>query len=176
VSDTDRIEGYTNALFDVARAEGSLDEVEDELFRFGRTFEGSDELRSALTDQHLPASRRQSIVEDLLGGRASSTTVALLSFVVASGRARDLPAIIDRLVTRAAAERNKVVAEVRSAIPLDDAQRERLAVALGNATGKQVQVKVVVDPTVLGGILAQVGDTVIDGTVRHRLDQLKSLL
>jgi len=176
MSDHDRIEGYVTALFEVARAEGNLDEVEDELFRFARTLEGSDELRNALTDQMLPADKRQSIVEDLLGNRASPTTVSLVSFVVGSGRARDLPAIIDRLVSRAAAERQKVVAEVRSAIPLTPEQQERLAVALANATGKQVHVKVVVDPTVLGGILAQVGDTVIDGTVRHRLDQLKSLL
>jgi len=62
---------------------------------------------------------------------------------------------------------------VRSAIPLTDDQRERLAKALGNATGKQVEVKVVVDPSVLGGIVAQVGDTVIDGSVRSRIDQLK---
>jgi F-type H+-transporting ATPase subunit delta len=176
MSGVDRIDGYTTALFEVARAEGTLDEVEDELFRFARTLEGSDELRGVLTDQALPASRRQGVVEDLLGGKASPTTVSLVAFVVGSGRARDLPAIIDRLVTRAAAERNRVVAEVRSAVPLSATQVERLTTALGNATGKQVQVKVVVDPTVLGGILAQVGDTVIDGTIRHRLDQLKSLL
>ena len=176
MSDVDRIDGYTTALFEVARAEGSLEEVEDELFRFARTLESSDELRNALTDASLPAARRQGVVEDLLGGKASPTTVALVSFVVGSGRARDLPAIIDRLVARAAAERNRVVAEVRSAVPLTGEQIERLTTALGNATGKQVQVKVVVDPSVLGGILAQVGDTVIDGTIRHRLDQLKSLL
>jgi F-type H+-transporting ATPase subunit delta len=176
MTDVDRIDGYTNALFEVARAEGTLDEVEDELFRFARTMDSSDDLRNVLTDAALPTSRRQGVVEDLLGAKASPTTVALVSFVVASGRARDLPAIIDRLVSRAAAERNRVVAEVRSAIPLSGEQIDRLTTALGNATGKQVQVKVVVDPTVLGGIVAQVGDTVIDGTVRHRLDQLKSLL
>ncbi len=65
---------------------------------------------------------------------------------------------------------------MRSAVPLNDDQRKRLAEALGNATGKQVEVKVVVDPSVLGGIVAQVGDTVIDGSVRSRLDQLKQAL
>ena len=68
------------------------------------------------------------------------------------------------------------VAEVRSAVPLTDDQQERLAAALANATGKQVELKVVVDPSVLGGLVATVGDTVIDGTVRSRLDQVKSLL
>jgi F-type H+-transporting ATPase subunit delta len=75
-----------------------------------------------------------------------------------------------------AAEANKEVAEVRSAVPLTDDQRDRLTKALEDATGKQVEVKVVVDPSVLGGIVAQVGDTVIDGSVRRRLDQLKNAL
>ena len=79
-------------------------------------------------------------------------------------------------MARAAAEKDKAVAEVRSAVPLTDDQKTRLAAALANATGKQVEVKVVVDPSVLGGLVATVGDTVIDGTVRSRLDQLKALL
>jgi F-type H+-transporting ATPase subunit delta len=172
----DRTLAYAEALFAVARAEGTLGEVEDELFRFSQTLQGSDELRDALTDATLPASRRQQIVEDLLGGKASPTTVALVSMVVGTGRARQLPDIIRQLVDMSAAEANKEVAEVRSAIPLTDEQRKRLAEALGEATGKQVEVKVVVDPSVLGGVVAQVGDTVIDGSVRNRLDQLKNAL
>ena len=170
----DRTLAYAEALFGVARAEGTLGEVEDELFRFSQILQGSDELRDALTDPGIPASRRQQIIEDLLGGRASSTTVALVSLVVGTGRARELPTIIRQLVDMSAAEANKEVAEVRSAIDLNDDQRKRLAQALGQATGKQVEVKVVVDPSVLGGIVAQVGDTVIDGSVRGRLDQLKN--
>jgi len=169
----DRTLAYAEALFGVARAEGTLGEVEDELFRFSQTLQGSDELRDALTDPGIPVARRQQIVEDLLGGRASATTTALVSMVVGTGRARELPAIIRQLVEMSAAEANKAVAEVRSAIPLSDDQVERLAKALGEATGRSVTVKVVVDPDVLGGIVAQVGDTVIDGSVRSRLDRLR---
>jgi F-type H+-transporting ATPase subunit delta len=172
----DRTLAYAEALFNVARAEGTLAEVEDELFRFSQTLQGNDELRNALTDASMPAARRQQIVEDLLGGRASPTTVALVSLVVGTGRARELPRIIKRLVEMSAAEANKEVAEVRSAVPLTNDQRDRLAKALEDATGKQVEVKVVVDPSVLGGIVAQVGDTVIDGSVRRRLGQLKNAL
>lgn len=171
-----RIEGYARALFEIARAEGSLDEVEDELFRFARSYEGSDALRNALTDDMVPASKRQAIVEDLLGGKATATTTQLVSMVVGSGRGRDLPAIIDQLVQRASSAKNLEVAEVRSAVALSEDQQTRLAAALANATGKQVNVKVVVDPSVLGGIIATVGDTVIDGSVRTRLDQLKTRL
>ena len=172
----DRIDAYAEALFSVARAEGSLGEVEDELFRFSQVLQGSDGLRNALTDEHLPAARRQQIVEDLLDGKASRVTTALVSLVVGTGRARDLPAIIRQLVERSAAEANKEVAEVRTAVPLTAAQRKKLVEALNKATGKQVELKVVVDPSVLGGIVAQVGDTVIDGSVRSQLEQLKQAL
>jgi F-type H+-transporting ATPase subunit delta len=171
-----RIEGYARALFEIARAEGTLDEVEDELFRFARSYESSDALRSALTDQMVPAAKRQAIVEDLLGGKATSTTTMLVSMVVGAGRGRDLPAIIGQLVATASSAKNLAVAEVRSAVPLTADQQARLAAALANATGKQVNLKAVVDPSVIGGAVATVGDTVIDGTVRTRADQLKSRL
>ncbi len=171
-----RIDGYARALFEVARAEGNIDTVEDELFRFARTYESSDELRNALGDEMIPPAKRQSIIEDLLGGKASATTTQLVSMVVGAGRGRDLPAIVDRLVARASTTKNQEVAEVRSAVPLSDDQQQRLAAGLAKATGKQVNLKVVVDPSVLGGLVATVGDTVIDGTVRTRIDQLKSRL
>ena len=171
-----RIEGYARALFEIARAEGTLDEVEDELFRLARTFESSDQLRNALTDEKIPAARRQAIVEDLLGGKATPTTVQLVSMVIGGGRGRDLPAIIDKLVQRASSAKQLEVAEVRSAVALTADQQTRLAAALANATGKQVNLKVVVDPSVLGGLIATVGDTVIDGSVRTRLDNVKSRL
>ena len=96
-----------------------------------------------------------------------------MCFVVGAGRARELPAIVDRLVERAAAAKQRAVAEVRSSIPLDEDTQRRLADALARATGKDIEVKVIVDPSVIGGIVAQVGDTVIDGSVRARLDQLR---
>lgn len=171
-----RIDGYARALFEIARAEGTLDEVEDELFRFARSYEASDELRTALSDDQVPAAKRQAIVEDLLGGKATATTTQLVSMVVGSGRGRDLPAIIDKLVARAANSKDLSVAQVRSAVALTDDQQNRLKAALANATGKQVNLKVIVDPSVLGGIVATVGDTVIDGSVRTHVDQLKSRL
>ncbi len=171
-----RIQGYARALFEIARAEGTLDEVEDELFRFARSYESSVELRSALTDDQIPADKRQAIVEDLLGGKATSTTTQLVSMVVGSGRGRDLPAIVDQLVQRAAGTKDLSVAEVRTAVALTDDQQARLKAALENATGKGLTLKAVVDPSVLGGVVATIGDTVIDDTVRTRIDQLKSRL
>ena len=172
----DRTDGYAAGIFEIARSEGSLEKVENELFQFSQVFEGNEQLREKLTDQSLPVEKRQAIVEDLLDQKATALTVSLISFLVGAGRARELPEIVNRLVERAAAERQREVAEVRTAIMLDDEQRRRLTEALEKATGKQIELKVIQDPSVLGGVIARIGDTVIDGTVRRRLDQLRESL
>jgi len=170
---TERIEAYAHGLLEIAQAEGRLDDVEDELFRFARIVEGNDDLRMALVSPGLTAERRAAIVDELLETRAHTLTRAIASFVVGAGRGHDLPAIILRFTELAAETRESELAEVKSALPLDDAQVKRLADVLSRATGKRVEVKVIVDPTVMGGIVATIGDMVIDGTVRHRLEKLK---
>jgi len=130
-------------------------------------------LRSSLEDQRIPAARRQQIVEDLLDGKASPVTSSLVSLVVANGRVRELGGIVDRLVALSASRTNRQIAEVRSAVELDDDQKRRLAEALKVSTGLDVEVVVVVDPSVMGGLVTQIGDTVIDGSVRSRLTQLR---
>jgi F-type H+-transporting ATPase subunit delta len=173
---TDRVEAYATALLEIARSEELLSEVEDELFRFARTLEGNDDLRLALIDPALPAANKVAVIEQLLGAKALVTTEALALLVVVAGRAGELEEIVDRFVKLAAAEREHVVAEVRSAVALSEADIDRLRVALSSSTKKNVEVKVVVDPTVMGGIVTRMGDLVIDGTVRHRLDQLREQL
>ena len=173
---TDRIESWAQALLEIAQAEDHLSEVEDELFRFARIIEGNDELRMALSNPGQPAERRAAIVDELLENRSLQMTRAMAAFIVGAGRGHDLPAIVARFVELAAQSREHEVAEVRSAVPLDDAQVQKLAAALGRATHKNIEVRVVVDPDLLGGIVATIGDTVIDGTVRHRLEQLKETL
>ena len=169
----DRVDVYAHALLDIAVAERNLGEVEDELFRFARIVEGNDDLRMTLANPGLPLDRRAAIVDELLDNRALPLTKAVASFIVGAGRGHELPTIVDRFVELAAAGREHAVAEVRSAVSLDDAQKQRVAEALSRATGKKVEVKVIVDASVMGGIVATIGDTVIDGTVRHRLEQLK---
>ncbi len=168
-----RIQGYAAAAFAVAKAEGVLERVEDEMFQVARAVEASDELRDTLADPQLPVERKHAIVDDLIGGRATDTTVGLINLVVGLGRGSELPAIADELVAVAAGSRDKAVAEVRSAVPLDDATVERLTSALSRRTKKDVEVRVIVDPDVVGGLVARVGDVVIDGTVKTRLTKLR---
>jgi len=164
---------WAEAFRNVIAAEGHSNEIQDELFRFARIVEGNDELREKLIDPHIPAAIRQQICEDILDGRASATTVGLISLAVGTGRARDLPTIVERLLELTASSGDRHIAEVRSAVALTDDQQARLAASLKAATGKDVDIVVVVDPSVLGGIVTQIGDTVIDGSVRHRLAQLR---
>jgi F-type H+-transporting ATPase subunit delta len=170
------VRGYAQALFSVAEAEGVLDTVEDELFRFARTLERQGDLREALTDPVLPAERKRAVLEDILGERANPHTVGLLGFLVEQGRARELGNIVDELVALAAERRKAAVAEVRTAVRLDATRRKRLVEALERATGKRIELKAVVDPSVVGGVVARVGDQVIDGSIRRRLELARERL
>jgi F-type H+-transporting ATPase subunit delta len=170
------VRGYAQALFAVADAEGDLGVVEDELFAFAGAVESNPQLRDALTDAALPPDRKGAVVQDILGGTASPHTINILRFLIDQGRARDLGAIIEELATMAAERRQHVVAEVRCAVPLDEAQRASLAAALSRATGRAIELKLLVDPAVLGGVVARIGDEVFDGTVRTRLMEARDLL
>ena len=169
----DRISGYATAILDLAEAEGELSRVETEFLDLGQAFEKSAELRSTLTDPQLPLEKKSAIIDDLIGARASSLTIGLVQFIVGQGRSSDLPQIARTFVEKAVESRSMALAEVRSAVPLDDSTIERLAAALGKATGRKVEVKVVVDESVIGGIVARVGDVVIDGTVANAITELR---
>ncbi len=167
------IRGYAEALFRVVQAEGELDRVEDELYRFAKIFDGNHELKQALSDRSIDRTQRAKILDELLADKVSVHTLGLLSFVVDQGRGRQLPQILEQTSSLAAEARQAVVAEVRTAVELDESQQEELARALSKATGKKVEVKVILDPSVIGGVVAKIGDTVIDGSIKRRLDQLK---
>jgi len=172
----DRVRGYATALVAVADAEGVLDRVGDELFAFSKAVEQDPKLRDALTDKALPLENRRALIRDILGGRAHDVTVTLVSFLVESGRARDLGKIAEGVAALSAEQRDQAVAEVRSAVPLTDAQRKRLEAALSGATGRKIEAKVVVDPTLVGGVIARVGDLVFDGSIASRLEDAKHAL
>lgn len=168
-----RVDTYAAAVADLARAEGQLDIVADELYQIARAMEDSDELRATLSDRSIPVARRLGIVDDLLGGRASEVTTNLVSMIVGAGRGSELSAIADAVRHEAAASREQVLAEVRTPYPLDESQISRLADALSRATKKDVDVQVVIDPSVKAGLLVQIDDQVFDGTVRRRLERLR---
>jgi F-type H+-transporting ATPase subunit delta len=157
------------AAFLVAEADGSLDEVEDELFRFSRIIARDPALRAVLTDRGLPNDRKSKLLTGLLGDRARPETLRLVTSLVSAPRGRTLEDGLAEYARLAAEIRERSVARVTTAVRLTDAQEERLAAALARTLGRQVQLQVDVDPAVLGGVLVRVGDEVIDGTTRHHL-------
>jgi F-type H+-transporting ATPase subunit delta len=169
----EKIQSYAQAILAVASAESNAAQIEDEIYRFSQVLQSSEELKSTLSDASIPSTRRQQIVEDLLDGQVTQTTVALVSMVVAAGMGSDIKAIADKVVGLGAESRDKAVAEVYSVVDLSSDQQQRLAAALKSATGKDVEMKVIIDESVMGGLLVQIEDEVIDGTVRTRLKQLR---
>jgi F-type H+-transporting ATPase subunit delta len=167
---------YAAAMLAIARAEGSVKEIEAELSAVRDSVDSNEMLANTLTDSTLPVELRQGVVEDLLGPIALPITTALVSFVIAAGHGRELTDIIDRFLAMATGDRGDVIAEVRSALPLSDAQTTQLTASLTKKFGKSVAIHNVIDESVLGGLLIQVGDTVIDSTIRNRFEQLKESL
>jgi F-type H+-transporting ATPase subunit delta len=164
-----RVSGYAAAIFASLRAEGRLEEIEDELFRFARVVETNGELRRALSDWGIPARIRAAVAVDLLRSKCDPVTSALVAFAIRAGGAGSLVAMLDWLVERAAQERNGRVGELRVAVPVQAEQSERLRRAVSRAVGHDVELREVVDPSVIGGAQVTVGDLVVDGTVRRKL-------
>ncbi|MFI8103548.1 F0F1 ATP synthase subunit delta [Streptomyces sp. NPDC086023] len=147
----------------------ALDNVEDELFRFGRIVASNTELRAALTDRTAAASAKGELLRSLLGGKANAATERLVTRLVTAPRGRSLEAGLESLSKLAAERRDRMVATVTTAVPLSDVQKQRLGAVLAKLYGRQMHLNLDVDPAVLGGISVRVGDELIDGSIAERL-------
>jgi F-type H+-transporting ATPase subunit delta len=155
---------------------GSLDDIEDELFRFGRLIDREPRLALALSDPALPAERKSALLERLLGGRATPTTQRLVQRVAAAPRGQSIPRALERLADLASERRSRYIAVVTSARPLEGDQADRLRAALSTAFGRDMDLQADVDPTLLGGLVVRVGDELVDGSVVRRLSDLRRRL
>jgi F-type H+-transporting ATPase subunit delta len=164
------------AALRAAEGDGTLDDVEDELFRFARLLEREPALRDALTDPGLPDDRKTALLEQLLGGKAHVVTTRLIEISVLHPRGRSLESSLDRLSQLAAQRRERYIASVRVARPLDADQETRLGASLARLYGRDVQLQIDVDPSVIGGVEVRVGDEVLDGTVARRLETVRRRL
>jgi len=164
------------AAFTAAEADGTLDRVEDELFRFGRAVDASSDLQMALTDPSLASDRKATLVTELVGSQVSPISLQLLAHTASNLRGRQPAVAVHALAELAADQRRRLLAEVRTAVALTDTQYTRLAAALTSLQGREVRLNVIIDPEVVGGIVVRVGDQVIDGSVASRLEQARRLL
>ncbi len=163
----------TQAAFTIAEREGRLDQIENELFAFSRAYDASPRLQLTLTDTGLPAEQKVAVVHGLLDGRVQQETLQALEHVVADPRGRRLENAVEDLVEMAAVRRQSLAGVATVSRSLEPEQRQRLTDALARIYGRGVNLQEVVDPQVVGGIRVQVGDEVFDGTVIHRLEQVR---
>lgn len=173
---SDRVDAYAEAIVTVASAEGNLEAVETELLAIARAVDDNAELREALSDRQKPLAARLAFVESDGVTRASRSTRSALALVLAADLGSDLSAIAHEVAERAARARDAELAEVLVARPLDDDQKRRLAQALERQVGRSLDVRFFVDPSVVGGVRAKIGDTVIDGSIAARLQEVRARL
>jgi len=174
---TDALESAgDDALFAAAEKDGVLDRVEDELFRLERILQAEGELTGLLDERSVDPQRRAGLLTSLVGDKVHPVTLALLRHAVASERNRSIALALDDLLEQAAARQQRSVARVISAVPLTDAQQQRLAAALAAMYGRQMSVRTALDPSLRGGLVVRVGDEVIDGSVATRLLQARAAL
>ena len=152
---------------------GNLDDVEDELFRFGRIASGEPELLAALADQRLPDDQKRVLLDQLLSGKVAPASLQLITQAVINPRGRNLEANLADYARLVADWRQRLIAVVRVASDLSESQRQRLTTALSAIYGHGIQLNVVIDPRVVGGVSIQIGDELIDGTLSSRLAALR---
>jgi F-type H+-transporting ATPase subunit delta len=160
----------TEASLDAANVRGELDGVEDELFRFGRIVSGDRELGRLLSDRKASAEGKRALLDRLLSGRVSPVTEQLLRNVLTGPHVGTAENAVERLSDVASRRRGQSVARVTSAVALTADQEQRLSDVLRRIYGRTVGLQITVDPSLLGGLIVQVGDEVIDGSIAHRLE------
>jgi F-type H+-transporting ATPase subunit delta len=162
-----------DAVLSAAERSGNISDVEDELFRFSQIVSGNPELAVTLSDPGASTARRVKLVEDLLKGKSQPATLRLVEVALEGFGGRGFEFSLTRLVELTAAKRDREVAYVTVAKPLSDADEQRLADKLSELYGRQVSLKIDVDPTVIGGVSVRVGSDLYDGTILRRLNEAK---
>ncbi len=170
-----RVEGYTLAQ---VRVGGSIDlaDVENDLFKVARTLEINGSLRRLLSGVGSNADLRKGLVSDLFSERISAATLRLILFAVQTSRVRDIVELLDDLVVLLSSERGKGIADVRSARELIDPQKEALLSTLEGLMSRSLELRDRVQPNLVAGIVALVGDTLFDISARRRLEEVRSLV
>lgn len=165
-----------DALFASAEADGSLAQIEDELFRVERILDANNQVLALLDEPAAAPERRQALLDRLIGGKVTPTTQKLLQHAVTSQRKRTVTLAIDDLLQHAAERQERSIARVVSAQPLTTQQATRLQAALAEVYGRRMVLRAAIDPAVRGGLVVRVGDEVIDGSVASRLAGARAAL
>jgi F-type H+-transporting ATPase subunit delta len=159
------------ALMDAAEEAGSLAEAQDHLVAFAELVDGNPELREALTDPAVSVGSKVALADELLAGRADPRARTLLEHWVERDQVRHLDRLVQATIEEAAARRGRVLADVTAAVPLGEDERRKIAERFESLMGKPVDLRVQVDPSVIGSVSVRIGDEVYDGTVKRQLER-----
>jgi F-type H+-transporting ATPase subunit delta len=168
--------GYARGLFEMAQAEGVVGRVEEELFRLRDLLKSNPDLLQFLKDPNIKHEGKRRALADLFQGRVHPLVLSMLIALSDQDRIGRFLHVLEEFSGIAAAARETVTGEVTAAVALDDATLQRLAAELSRITGKNVQLVQRVDPGILGGAIIQVGEQIIDGSLRRKLDQIRDKL
>ena len=166
---------YAEAAFEIGRSERALDAWQADLARLGELLRHA-ELRRLLEHPAVPFAQKEKVLRQVAGSTVNAEVVSLVLLMVRRGR----PGAIDRMIEHFEAlvrrERGIELAEVRTALPLDDSQREAVMNRLHELTGDKIEINEVVDDSLIGGITVRIGDRLYDASVRNRLERLRARL
>jgi len=163
------------AVLLTAEQAGTLDQVEETLFRFGRIVDADHRLRTTLGDRNAPLATREAIVTRLLAKKVPDQTVALARRAVAAHN-HTFDLTLESYLRISSALRRRSLATVHVAHPISADQEARLKAALTAQAGRPVNLMVVVDPSLVGGVRVEIGDEIIDGSMAGRFDAARRQL
>jgi F-type H+-transporting ATPase subunit delta len=168
---------YATALADIAMAQGAADAVTQQLIGFGALYAESAELRNFLSSPAVSREAKHRVIEKLLARVGGSKIVRNFLFVVVDHqRAHLLPEVIAAFEEEIRQRQGIAEAQVSSAVELSKAQKAEMESTLQRLTGKRVEAKFSLEPSLLGGAVVRLGDTVYDGSLRSRLNNLRARL
>jgi F-type H+-transporting ATPase subunit delta len=170
-----QLAGFAAATFEDVASVLEIEQIESELFRFARVVEGNLELRRGLANRGLPSVVRQALVTELLVNRTHPQTLRL-ALEASRGRGRDMVGSLDWLAELAARARGWRIGRVWASTQIETREREHLSDALQHLTGQPVELQITLDPSLIGGAVIQIGDLLVDSTIKHRLEQMQEHL
>lgn len=165
---------YAEAAFQIGRADGTLDEWERDLATVSELLANA-EVRRIVQHPVIPYAAKERLLQRATGG-IKPEALNLVLLMIRRGRPRAIAPMIGHFGALLRAERGIVLAEVRTALPLEDEQRRAVSARLGELTGETVEMNEVVDESLIGGIAVRIGDRLYDASVRNRLERLRARL
>ncbi|MFN8606111.1 MAG: ATP synthase F1 subunit delta [Vulcanimicrobiota bacterium] len=167
---------YAQALFDMARAKNQLDAQLADLVKVQLIFRDHEQLTRALQAPTIPSPVKKSILQKVLSGRVTDTTLHFFYVLVDKGREIYVDSVVESYRELLRQSRDEVKVIVQSADKLDDNLIKQVEASMKSYTGKKVELEFEVVPELLGGLLFRIGDRIIDGSIRHQLNQIHERL